>query len=169
MGWTLVAILSPLILLIAFLCALGSGATEHNITAVELCFYDTIEIPAETPEEYRLCIEAMRASFAQLDIAIAAINENTEEETSLNDIRVKAIFLCSVLRRWKPWGRSVLCGLLCHLGGGHNSQLLARVGQTVEAGDVIALSGSTGRSTGPHLHFGVRINGERTSPRSYLP
>ena len=80
-GWTLVAILSPLILLIAFLCSLGSGATEHNITAVELCFYDTIGIPAETPEEYRLCIEAMRASFAQLDIAIAAINENTEEET----------------------------------------------------------------------------------------
>ncbi len=91
-GWTLVAILSPLILLIAFLCSLGSGATEHNITAVELCFYDTIGIPAETPEEYRLCIEAMRASFAQLDIAIAAINENTEEETSLDDIRVKAIF-----------------------------------------------------------------------------
>ena len=91
-GWTLVAILSPLILLIAFLCALGSGATEHNITAVELCFYDTIGIPAETPEEYRLCIEAMRTSFAQLDIAIAAINENTEEETSLDDIRVKAIF-----------------------------------------------------------------------------
>ena len=55
------------------------------------------------------------------------------------------------------------------LSPGHNSQLLARVGQTVEAGDVIALSGSTGRSTGPHLHFGVRINGERTSPRSYLP
>ena len=91
-GWTLVAILSPLILLIAFLCSLGSGATEHNITAVELCFYDTIGIPAETPEEYRLCIEAMRTSFAQLDIAIAAINENTEEETSLDDIRVKAIF-----------------------------------------------------------------------------
>ena len=82
-GWTLVAILSPLILLIAFLCALGSGATEHNITAVELCFYDTIGIPAETPEEYRLCIEAMRASFAQLDIAIAAINENAEEGNSL--------------------------------------------------------------------------------------
>ena len=44
-GWVLVAILSPIILLIAFLCALGSGATEHNITAVELCFYDTVAIP----------------------------------------------------------------------------------------------------------------------------
>ena len=51
----------------------------------------------------------------------------------------------------------------------HNSKLLVRVGQTVEARDVVSLSGSTGSSTGPHLHFEVRVNGERTNPRYYLP
>lgn len=49
----------------------------------------------------------------------------------------------------------------------HNSQLLVNVGDTVTAGQVIALSGSTGYSSGPHLHFGVRVNGEYVNPLSY--
>ena len=51
----------------------------------------------------------------------------------------------------------------------HNSRLMVKVGQTVEVGTVVSLSGSTGRSTGPHLHFEVRVNGQRTNPRDYLP
>jgi murein DD-endopeptidase MepM/ murein hydrolase activator NlpD len=51
----------------------------------------------------------------------------------------------------------------------HNSRLLVRAGQTVRAGDIISLSGSTGRSTGPHLHFEVRVNNSQVNPRSYLP
>ena len=51
----------------------------------------------------------------------------------------------------------------------HNSKLLVKAGDTVEAGDMVSLSGSTGRSTGPHLHFEVRVNGQRVNPRSYLP
>lgn len=50
----------------------------------------------------------------------------------------------------------------------HNSQRLVNVGDTVSRGQVIAYSGSTGYSTGPHCHFGVRINGTRVDPQPYL-
>ena len=51
---------------------------------------------------------------------------------------------------------------------GHNSKLLVEEGQTVHKGDVIALSGSTGNSTGPHCHFEVRVAGNRVSPWLYF-
>lgn len=51
----------------------------------------------------------------------------------------------------------------------HCSKLLVAEGQQVQAGDIIAEVGSTGRSTDNHLHFEVRINGEKQNPRSYLP
>ncbi len=332
MGWIVVAVLSPIILVIAFLCALASGTATHNISAAELCFYGG-ELPADTPEEYRTYIEDMRTSFELLDGFITTVNGKTEEEKSLDEIRVKAFFyalyfgedspsrrdhqrfvdcfvtyeertrmvpiedsdppaeteevytvavpiedletiwrniatamgmepsaeqkqnagsvyslirygyttgadsggftgadvpfigadgFCSPIGpNWRnvitsefgyrqdpftgktkghsgmdlavPTGtpiRTALPGtvtvstynqggygyyvMIDHGGGlvtlyGHCSQLLARVGRAVEAGDVIALSGSTGTSTGPHLHFEVRVNGQRTNPRSYLP
>lgn len=78
-GWVIVAILSPLIVLVVLLCAILSGTSQHNVSA------------SATPE-YRRYIEDMRNSFAQLDEVIAEINNQCEDGKSLDDTRVKAIF-----------------------------------------------------------------------------
>lgn len=51
----------------------------------------------------------------------------------------------------------------------HQSRLATSDGQSVSQGQVIGYVGSTGRSTGPHLHFETRVNGGAQNPRRYLP
>lgn len=331
-GWVIVAILSPVIVVVALICSIFSGAAQHNVSTVELCFHGGT-IPGSAAPELKTYITEMRDSFSELDAAVGEINAGFEGEESLDANKVKALFyvlyfgaaqpsqediqafadcfvtytegtrtvtttdgegneveteetyliphlvedlsqvyeniqtamgvnvtpshqanagsvynlivygsaaggsdgwfpgaevpfigadgFCSPIGAgWEsvvtsefgnrrdpftgerrghtgmdlavPTGtpiRAALPGtvtvsqynssygyyvMIDHGSGlstlyGHNSQLLAQVWQTVEAGDVIALSGSTGRSTGPHLHFEVRVNGERTDPRYYLP
>lgn len=63
--------------------------------------------------------------------------------------------------------------IINHGGGketlyGHASWIYVEVGQTVKQGEVIMLEGSTGRSTGPHVHFEVRLNGNRVNPLNYI-
>ena len=50
----------------------------------------------------------------------------------------------------------------------HTSKILVKVGDRVEKGQVVALVGNTGRSTGPHLHYEIRLNGNALDPRKYL-
>lgn len=54
-------------------------------------------------------------------------------------------------------------------GYSHNSKLIAKVGDQVKQGQLIALSGTTGNSTGCHVHFEVIVNGRWHDPRNYLP
>jgi murein DD-endopeptidase MepM/ murein hydrolase activator NlpD len=63
--------------------------------------------------------------------------------------------------------------LIAHGGGlesmyGHASRVFVAAGDSVERNEVIALSGSTGRSTAPHLHFEVRLDGQVVDPLSFV-
>ncbi len=64
--------------------------------------------------------------------------------------------------------------VIAHAGGfdtlyGHLSTALVKVGQSVTQGTVVGLEGSSGSSTGPHLHFELRINQRPVDPTPYLP
>lgn len=72
------------------------------------------------------------------------------------------------------WNNSYGYMVMVDHGGGivtlyaHNSKLKVKTGDVVTKGQVIAISGSTGMSTGPHLHFEVRVNGVYKNPLDYL-
>ena len=78
-----------------------------------------------------------------------------------------------VFSGWGPtgYGKMVIIKHQHHLTTvyAHNSKILVKKGVRVKQGQKISLMGSTGRSTGPHLHFEVRNNTEPKNPIKYLP
>jgi len=72
---------------------------------------------------------------------------------------------------WGGYGKAIIIdhGNNTSTVYGHLSRIIVSKGQVVYKGDKIGLVGSTGRSTGPHLHFEIRKNGKTVNPIGYLP
>lgn len=86
------------------------------------------------------------------------------------DIKAAASGTVVLARNYSSYGRTVIIN---HGRGittlyAHANKLLVKEGQKVNKGDVIAKVGSSGRSTGPHLHFEIRIDNEPVNPLDYL-
>ena len=90
----------------------------------------------------------------------------------INGTPILAAYSGTVVLAQSYWGYGN-CVKIDHGGGvvtlyAHASAILVSVGQQVNAGDTIALVGSTGNSTGPHLHFSLIIKGEFVNPLDYV-
>ena len=104
-GWVLAAVFSPLILIIVFLCALGSGEADHNANMVQACFYG-VQLSEETPKYLRHHVEEIRSAFSLLDSAVYSVNAQMENGNSLDPIRVKAVFLALCFGEDAPTARA---------------------------------------------------------------
>ena len=91
LGWIVVAILSPLILIAVVLCSMGTGTADHNNHAVKASFYGAT-YSDEIPADYKVHVEDMRTAFSLLDSSVASVNANAADGIGLDPIRVKAVF-----------------------------------------------------------------------------
>ena len=102
-GWGLVAVLSPVILLIAALCSIGTGGADHNNHAVAAAFYGT-SYSTEVPMAFRSHIEEMRTAFSLLRSPPSM--GGRKAETALTRSESRLFFMPSALGTTpRPHGR----------------------------------------------------------------
>ena len=89
-GWIVAAILSPLILIAAVLCSIGSGSADHNNTAVKASFYGAA-FTEQVPTEYQTHVTEMRSAFSLLSSAVSTVNEQAEGG-AVDLARVESVF-----------------------------------------------------------------------------
>ena len=90
-GFLLVAIFAPVLLIAAILCSAASGGAEHNNFAVKASFYGVTH-DGEMPAAFRTHIADMQTAFSLLDSAVAEANAAMTDGNRLDPIQVKAIF-----------------------------------------------------------------------------
>lgn len=91
LGWIVVAVLSPIILIAVVLCSMGTGTADHNNHAVKASFYGAT-YSDEIPADYKVHVEDMRTAFSLLDSAVASVNASAADEIGLDPLKVKAVF-----------------------------------------------------------------------------
>jgi murein DD-endopeptidase MepM/ murein hydrolase activator NlpD len=114
----------------------------------------------------QLSFEPAFAGFAHFHTGVDVAGPENDPVLAADDGRVVQAATGS-----SGYGNYVVIG---HASGistlyGHLNQLLVKPGDQVKQGDTVGLEGSTGYSTGPHVHFEVRVNGVPVDPLSYLP
>ena len=100
-GWGLVAVLSPVILLIAALCSIGTGGADHNNQAVAAAFYGT-SYSTEVPMVFRSHIEDMRTAFLFWIRRSPPSMGGRKVETALTRSESRLFFMPSALARTLP-------------------------------------------------------------------
>ncbi len=122
-GWVVLALCAPFILIIVLLCSMGSGTASHNASAVDLCFYGG-SIPSDTPAEYKEYISEMRDAFDLLDSAIDTAN-GMMEGSGLDSVRIKAAFYALCFGTDAPSRRAAVNFVNCFYSTGERTRTVS--------------------------------------------
>ncbi len=139
--------------------------------------FDNLQIPLTREELAKQTIPANRPLYGWITRAFSAGEESGEKHAGL-DFAVKTgtsvSATASGIVAFAGWDEYLGNLVIIEHGNGyqtlygHNENLLVEEGDNVLKGDVIALSGNTGHSTAPHLHYEIRKDGDPVDPTPYL-